>query len=217
MTISGNKGSRLKSDIKVNSQSTKRLTVNSYFLAELNMQGNDREVHAKTPEVAQEEVLTCIGIHLYERFQKIAQAMRHEEQTWQLLYYASVLTLRRCFELEFEKRQGFSDLDLICAELLAIDESTSSRKELKRNKRKLKRSQLAEKKSSVIKASESTQKSSSVCKCSCDENEVVHSSNLDNSIDMEDEEEEEDKVIYLQFTVNFNGSKIITFLKIFEK
>ena len=58
-----------------------------------------RELHAKTLDIAQEEVLTCIGIHLYERFHRVCQAMRAEEQTWQLLFYASVFTLKKSFEV----------------------------------------------------------------------------------------------------------------------
>ncbi|KAG7240946.1 hypothetical protein INR49_026174 [Caranx melampygus] len=40
-----------------------------------------RERHAKTIDIAQEEVLTCLGIHLYERLHRIWQKLRAEEQT----------------------------------------------------------------------------------------------------------------------------------------
>lgn len=159
------------------------------------MQGNRRELHAKTLDIAQDEVLTCVGIHLYERFHKIAQAMRHEEQTWQLLYYASVLTLKKCFELEFEKRQGVSDLELICAEFLAIDESKLSKKQLKKNKKKLKKSQITnqskrESDSSLIDKEAITSKAYSVgSSSSSDENEAMDDFKHDISIDIEAEEE----------------------------
>ena len=58
-----------------------------------------RERHAKTIDIAQEEVLTCIGLYIYERFHRIYQAMKAEEQTWQILFYASILTLKKCFEV----------------------------------------------------------------------------------------------------------------------
>lgn len=106
------------------------------FKAESEIQGSRRERHAKTIDIAQEEVLTCIGIYLYERFHRICLSMRAEEQTWQLLFYTSVLTLKKCFELEFEKRQGISNLELICAEFVAMDESRLSRKQLKRERKK---------------------------------------------------------------------------------
>ena len=50
-------------------------------------------------DVAQEEVLTCLGIHLYERLHRIWQKLRAEEQTWQMLFYLGVDALRRNFEV----------------------------------------------------------------------------------------------------------------------
>lgn len=161
------------------------------------MQGNRRELHAKTLDIAQDEVLTCVGIHLYQRFQKIAQAMRHEEQTWQLLYYASVLTLKKCFELEFEKRQGVSDLELICAEFLAIDESKLSKKQLKKNKKKLKKSQITNQSKrpgdlSIIDKEANTSKGSCVGLSSrSNDDEAMGDFKHDVSIDIDAEAEEE--------------------------
>jgi hypothetical protein len=60
---------------------------------------SNRERHAKTIEIAQEEVLTCIGIYLYERFHRIYQNMKSEEQTWQLLFYIGIKHLKKCFEV----------------------------------------------------------------------------------------------------------------------
>ena len=65
----------------------------------INKRFSRRERHAKTLDIAQEEVLTCIGIHLYERFHRIYQSMKTEEQTWQLLFYTSVSTLKKSFEV----------------------------------------------------------------------------------------------------------------------
>jgi hypothetical protein len=59
-----------------------------------------RERHAKTLDIAQEEVLTCVGIHLYERFHRIYQSIKIEEQTWQLLFYTCVFTLKKSFEVK---------------------------------------------------------------------------------------------------------------------
>lgn len=58
-----------------------------------------RERHAKTIDIAQEEVLTCLGIHLYERLHKIGQKLRAEEQTWQLLFHTGIDVLRKSFEV----------------------------------------------------------------------------------------------------------------------
>lgn len=58
-----------------------------------------RERHAKTIDIAQEEVLTCLGIHLYERLHRIWQKLRAEEQTWQILFHLGVDALRKSFEV----------------------------------------------------------------------------------------------------------------------
>lgn len=50
-------------------------------------------------DVAQEEVLTCLGIHLYERLHRIWQKLRAEEQTWQMLFYLGIDALRKSFEV----------------------------------------------------------------------------------------------------------------------
>lgn len=60
-----------------------------------------RERHAKTIDIAQEEVLTCLGIHLYERLHRIWQKLRAEEQTWQMLFYLGIDALRKSFEVKF--------------------------------------------------------------------------------------------------------------------
>jgi hypothetical protein len=58
-----------------------------------------RERHAKTIDIAQDEVLTCIGIYLFEKFHKVYQLIKQEEQTWQLLLYTSAVTLKKSFEV----------------------------------------------------------------------------------------------------------------------
>ncbi|CAH3109975.1 unnamed protein product [Pocillopora meandrina] len=35
-------------------------------------------------------VLTCLGIHLWERLHRLWQKLRAEEQTWQMLFYLGV-------------------------------------------------------------------------------------------------------------------------------
>jgi hypothetical protein len=57
------------------------------------------ERHAKTMDVAQEEVLVCIGIHLWERLNRIWQKLKTEEQTWQMLFFASIETVKNQFEV----------------------------------------------------------------------------------------------------------------------
>ncbi|CAF0955399.1 unnamed protein product, partial [Didymodactylos carnosus] len=107
--------------------------------AEQEIQGSRRERHAKTLDIAQEEILTCVGIYLYERFHKICQTMRSEEQTWQLLCYIGIDCLRRSFEVAVERKQGFSTLELLCEEFRAEEEVQTLKKQQRRLKRKLRR------------------------------------------------------------------------------
>ncbi len=65
-----------------------------------------------------------------------------EEQTWQLLYFTSLFTLKKAYELEFQKRQGYSDLELICAEFLANDERKQLKKDRQKQKKQIKRRAL---------------------------------------------------------------------------
>lgn len=125
--------------------------------AEPDLLGSRRERHAKTIDIAQDEVLTCVGIYLYERFHLIYQVMKAEEQTWILLYYSSLHTLKKCLELEFEKVQGISNLELICAELEAESELQQERKRIKKERKKQRKLNKLVGSSSVEKVSSNTE------------------------------------------------------------
>ncbi|XP_076867798.1 gametogenetin-binding protein 2 isoform X2 [Brachyhypopomus gauderio] len=98
-----------------------------------------RERHAKTIDVAQEEVLTCLGIHLYERLHRIWQKLRAEEQTWHILFYLGIDALRKSFEMAVEKVQGISRLEQLCEELSEEERAKELKQEKKRQKRKNRR------------------------------------------------------------------------------
>ena len=68
--------------------------------------GNRRERHAKTIDIAQEEILTCVGVFLYERLVKVWQRLRAEEQTWQILFFLGVETLKKNLEIALESSEG---------------------------------------------------------------------------------------------------------------
>lgn len=77
---------------------------------------SQRERHAKTIEIAQEEVLTCLGIYLYERLHRIWQRLQEMEQIWQILFHVGVDCLKKNFEVGrawlgrvFNKCFGFCD------------------------------------------------------------------------------------------------------------
>ncbi|XP_029957246.1 gametogenetin-binding protein 2 isoform X2 [Salarias fasciatus] len=98
-----------------------------------------RERHAKTIDIAQEEVLTCVGIHLYERLHKIWQKLRAEEQTWQILFHLGIDALRKSFEMAVEKMQGISRLEQFVEELSEEERAKELKQEKKRQKRKNRR------------------------------------------------------------------------------
>ncbi|XP_012581519.1 PREDICTED: gametogenetin-binding protein 2 [Condylura cristata] len=107
--------------------------------AEPEFAGGRRERHAKTIDIAQEEVLTCLGIHLYERLHRIWQKLRAEEQTWQMLFYLGVDALRKSFEMTVEKVQGISRLEQLCEEFSEEERVRELKQEKKRQKRKNRR------------------------------------------------------------------------------
>lgn len=88
-------GLRLCSNDKhIHIQSDREFLTNLISRAESELEDNRRERHAKTLDIAQEEVLTCIAIYLYERFEKIYRIIRSEEQTWQLVFYILIDCLK---------------------------------------------------------------------------------------------------------------------------
>jgi hypothetical protein len=109
------------------------------------LSGTRSERHAKTIESAQEEVLTCIGIYLFDRYNRMYQTIKLEHQLWKLLFTLSIHTMRKTFETEYERLQGVSNLDLVCAELEKLEQSRNLRdtikKEKKKEQRKLKQQQ----------------------------------------------------------------------------
>ncbi|OWF44311.1 gametogenetin-binding protein 2-like [Mizuhopecten yessoensis] len=101
--------------------------------------GSRRDRHAKTLDIAQEEVLTCLGIHIYDRLHRIWQKLKAEEQTWQILFYLGVDALKKSFEMALERKQGISNLELMCEEILEEERAKEQKREQKRQKRKKKK------------------------------------------------------------------------------
>lgn len=116
-----------------------------------------RDRHAKTLDIAQEEVLTCLGIHTYERLHKIWQKLKAEDQTWQILFFLGVDALKQSFEMALERKQGVSNLELMCEELLEEERAREQRQEKKRQRKKKKKAksgQLHEKENHVLEEEE---------------------------------------------------------------
>ncbi|UJR15999.1 hypothetical protein I4U23_002917 [Adineta vaga] len=130
-------------DKHIHIDSNKDLIGSLIARAEPDIDGSQRERHAKTLDVAQEEVLTCIGIYLFERFDKIYHTIRSEEQTWQLLFYITIDCLRLNFETAADRKQDFSTkLENLCEEFRIADEIQLQKKQQKRAKKKKARRQV---------------------------------------------------------------------------
>ncbi|CAG7822902.1 unnamed protein product [Allacma fusca] len=106
--------------------------------------GSRRERHAKTMEIAQEEVLTCLGLTVFERLHRIQQKFREEERTWEIIMCIATQALRRSFEMAVEKKLGVSQLELLCEEISKEEQVKQQKKELKKQKRKRKKEKKAE-------------------------------------------------------------------------
>ncbi|KAK4875598.1 hypothetical protein RN001_012020 [Aquatica leii] len=112
--------------------------------AEPELLGSRRERHAKTLEIAQEEVLTCLGICMYERLHRIYMRMKEEECTCQVFAAVVVDALCRSFETTVERIQGVSQLELLFAELTKEEQQKQIRKEQKKLKRKRKKEKMTD-------------------------------------------------------------------------
>ncbi|CAH0381297.1 unnamed protein product [Bemisia tabaci] len=113
--------------------------------AEPELMGNGRrERHAKSLEVAQEEVLTCLGLVIYERLYRIQLRLREEQCTCQVLAAVAIDALCRKFQMAIEKKRGVSKLELLCKELNREEQLERRRKESKKLKRKKKKEKKAE-------------------------------------------------------------------------
>ena len=106
-----------------------------FWLAEPEFTGVKQERHAKTIQLAQKEVLTCIGVALFERFERIQQKLKEREQTCDLLFLTLIKTLRTSLDMAAEKKRGVGDLELLCQEIEMEEKRKEGKKETKRNKK----------------------------------------------------------------------------------
>ncbi|KAH8273198.1 hypothetical protein KR018_012495, partial [Drosophila ironensis] len=105
-----------------------------------------RERHAKTLEIAQEEVLTCVGMIMYERLRRIYVSLREEERACQVLAAVGVHALCRSFDTFVEKKQGISNLELLYKEISRAERA----KQLKREQKKLKKKKKKDEKKNAL-------------------------------------------------------------------
>ncbi|XP_014223104.1 gametogenetin-binding protein 2-like isoform X1 [Trichogramma pretiosum] len=122
-----------------------------------------RERHAKTKEIAQEEVLTCLGVCVYERLNRVYKKMKEEEFIINILVATAMSTISRNFQIAIETKQGFSQLEVLYHELEKEKIAKTQRREksrLKRKKRKERRFEVEEKQKKSEVSDTTTDKSS---------------------------------------------------------
>ncbi|XP_071446547.1 gametogenetin-binding protein 2-like [Hetaerina americana] len=107
--------------------------------AEPELVGSRRERHAKTLEMAQEEVLTVVGLCIHRRLSALYHKLRHQQTTVQVLAAVALHALCRSFEMAVEMKQGISQLELLFEELNKEEMAKAQRKEQKRQKKRRKK------------------------------------------------------------------------------
>ncbi|XP_012176489.1 gametogenetin-binding protein 2-like isoform X3 [Bombus affinis] len=128
-----------------------------------------RERHAKTLEIAQEEVLTCLAMCVAERLHRIHRRLREEETVCKVLAAVAVDALSRNFQMAVEVKQGISQLELLYEELTREEIAKQQRREklrLKRKKKKERRYEIEEKENTCD-CSSKKQSGSSDTPCAC--------------------------------------------------
>lgn len=140
-----------------------------------------RERHAKTLEIAQEEVLTCVGMCIYEKLRRIHVCMKEEENACQVLASVSIYTLCRNFDMAVENKRGISNLELLYEELSREEQLKEQRKEQKKIKKRRKRNERRRRNScencdgSVLNAEKTTMEcENNICNFTDDEEDVTH-------------------------------------------
>ncbi|XP_058826187.1 gametogenetin-binding protein 2-like [Topomyia yanbarensis] len=101
----------------------------------------NRERHAKTLEIAQDEVLTCIGMCLYEKLRRISVCLHEEENACQVFSAVAVYALRRSFDMAVEQKQGISNLELLYEEISREEKCKEQKREQKKLKKRRKRNE----------------------------------------------------------------------------
>ncbi|XP_037896529.1 gametogenetin-binding protein 2-like isoform X1 [Glossina fuscipes] len=115
--------------------------VNGSVIRPIHSYSKLRERHAKTLEIAQEEVLTCVGMIMYERLRRAYVSLREEERACQLLAAVGVHALCRSFDMFVEKKQGISNLELLYQEISRAEKAKEHKREQKKLKKKKKKNE----------------------------------------------------------------------------
>lgn len=178
-----------------------------FKLVEVDLTGLATERHAKNIEIAQKEVMTCIGLAVFERFQMIQQKLQEFKQSSDLLFLTLLKTLRTSLDLAAEKKRGFSEIDLLCEELEKEERKKEGKRERKRNQRARKKET---KNAAIAKIIEIEEKEDKVCSICFDGGSIISGdsgvASLDNVTAQDnDDREEEDDYQCTSCTTNLNN------------
>lgn len=164
-----------------------------------------RERHAKTMEIAQEEVLTCIGMCIYNRLKKIQQCVKEEENACQVLAAVSVHALCRSFDMAVENKRGVN-VDLIYNEISREERAKENQLKKRKMKKRKKRNDNKKQKDDDDQDSFNCEPEPVPDKCDCTSDENCHMHQLDDyeqevHSEDEDSEDEGEKMILCDGTI----------------
>lgn len=163
-----------------------------------------RERHAKTMEIAQEEVLTCIGMCMYLRLKRIQQCVKEEENACQVLAAVAVHSLCRSFDMAVENKRGVN-LELIYDEISRDERQKEQRKELKKLKKRKKRNEKKQKEEEAMDDHDDDfhcdpELVSENCACSMDDHDHHHHHDLEDFEDSDNSDDSE-KIVMCDGTI----------------
>ena len=95
--------------------------------------GDWADRHARTTAEAQDEVLTCLGMVIWEKMQTIWNRDRCEKRAQELLIYVGMSCIRRSFNIAVENLHGEEMIEQLLAE-----EALEAQKKAKKKKKKKK-------------------------------------------------------------------------------
>ena len=107
-------------------------------MAEPHINGLKQMRHAKSINDAEKEVLICIGIALFERFQRIQQKIDEGKRSCDLLLLVCLKSLRHKMEVAAERMKGETYVDQLCLELEIVEVNNRGAKKKKKKERKRK-------------------------------------------------------------------------------
>uniref|UniRef100_K3WJZ7 Gametogenetin-binding protein 2 n=1 Tax=Globisporangium ultimum (strain ATCC 200006 / CBS 805.95 / DAOM BR144) TaxID=431595 RepID=K3WJZ7_GLOUD len=101
--------------------------------------------HARTIAEAQDEVLICLGMVIWEKMQTLWTQLRTEKRSEELLVHCAVSTLRRNFDVAVEALHGMEMMEQLLAEEDDESRRLAKKKEKKKEKKKKRKSATKQK------------------------------------------------------------------------